>query len=122
MNRWAWRLLRREWRQQLLVLLLIAVAVAVTTVGVGVSTNTPLSPYVGFGNAKDLATFSNDGSSTTTTIASWHKKYGQLDVIENETVTVPGSVDTFDLRSQNPDGTYAKPLLSLDSGHYPTTA
>jgi putative ABC transport system permease protein len=105
-----------------LVLLLIAVAVAVTTVGVGVSTNTPLSPYVGFGNAKDLATFSNDGASTAATIASWHKKYGQLDVIENETVTVPGSVDTFDLRSQNPDGTYAKPLLSVVSGHYPTTA
>ena len=122
MTRWAWRLLRREWRQQLLVLLLIAVAVAVTTVGVGVSTNTPLSPYVGFGNAKDMATFSNDGSSTATTIASWHKKYGQLDVIENETVTVPGSVDTFDLRSQNPDGTYAKPLLSVVSGHFPTTA
>jgi putative ABC transport system permease protein len=121
MTRWAWRLLRREWRQQLLVLLLIAVAVAVTTVGVGVSTNTPLSPYVGFGNAKDLATFSNDGASTRATIASWHKKYGQLDVIENETVTVPGSVDTFDLRSQIPDGTYAKPLLSLVSGHYPTT-
>jgi putative ABC transport system permease protein len=104
-----------------LVFLLIAVAVGVTTVGVGVSTNTPLSPYVGFGNAKDLATFSNDGASTVATIASWHKKYGQLDVIENETVTVPGSVDTFDLRSQNPDDTYARPLLSVVSGHYPTT-
>lgn len=122
MTRWAWRLLRREWRQQLLVLLLIAVAVAVTTVGVGVSTNTPLSPYVGFGSAKDLATFSNDGASTAATIASWHKKYGPVDVIENETVTVPGSVDTFDLRSQNPHGSYGQPLLSVVSGHYPTTA
>jgi putative ABC transport system permease protein len=105
-----------------LVLLLIAAAVAVTTVGVGVSTNTPLSPYVGFGSAKDLATFSNDGGSTAATIASWHKKYGPVDVIENETVTVPGSVDTFDLRSQNPHGPYGQPLLSVVSGHYPTTA
>jgi putative ABC transport system permease protein len=122
MTRWAWRLLRREWRQQLLVLLLIATAVAVTTVGVGVSTNTPLSPYVGFGNAKDLATFSNLDASTSAKIASWHHEYGQVDVIENETVTVPGSVDTFDLRSQSPDDSYGRPLLSLVSGHFPTGA
>jgi len=115
MIRWTWRLLRREWRQQLLVLLLIAVAVAVTTVGVGVSTNTPLSPYVGFGNA-------NDGPSTTATIASWHHRYGAVDVIENQTVTVPGSVNTYDLRAQNPHGSYGQPLLSLVSGHFPTTA
>jgi putative ABC transport system permease protein len=121
MTRWAWRLLRREWRQQLLVLLLIAVAVAVTTVGVGVSTNTPLSPYVGFGNAKDLATFSNDDASTSAKIALWHQKYGQVDVIENETVTIPGSVDTFDLRSQNPQSSYGQPLLSIVSGHFPTS-
>jgi putative ABC transport system permease protein len=122
MTRWAWRLLRREWRQQLLVLLLIAIAVAVTTVGVGVSTNTPLPPYVGFGSAKDLATFSNDGASTKAKIASWHQKYGAVDVIENETMTVPGSVDTFDLRAQNPRGPYGQSLLSLASGHFPTTA
>jgi putative ABC transport system permease protein len=122
MTRWAWRLLRREWRQQLLVLLLIAIAVAVTTVGVGVSTNTPLSPYVGFGSAKDLATFSNDGASTKAKISSWHQKYGAVDVIENETVTVPGSVDTFDLRAQNSHGPYGQSLLSLVSGHFPTTA
>ena len=121
-TRWAWRLLRREWRQQLLVLALIAVAVAVTTVGVGVSTNTPLSPYVGFGNAHDLATFSNNSASTTAKIALWHQRYGALDVIDNETVTVPGSVDTFDLRAQNPDGPYGRSLLSLTSGQFPTKA
>ena len=40
--RWAWRLLRHEWRQQLLILALITVAVAVTFVGSAVATNTPL--------------------------------------------------------------------------------
>jgi putative ABC transport system permease protein len=39
--RWAWRLLRREWRQQLLILALITVAVAATFVGSAVATNTP---------------------------------------------------------------------------------
>ncbi len=119
-TRWAWRLLRREWRQQSLVLALITLAVAVTTVGVGVSTNTPLSPYVGFGNAQDMATFSNSSASTMATIASWHKRYGAVDVIDNETVTVPGSVDTFSLRAQNPYGPYGQPLLALVSGHLPT--
>ena len=35
MVRWAWRLFRREWRQQLLILLLIIVAVAAVVVGCG---------------------------------------------------------------------------------------
>ncbi|MGC1418809.1 MAG: FtsX-like permease family protein [Acidimicrobiales bacterium] len=121
-TRWAWRLLRREWRQQILVLALITVAVAVTTVGVGVSSNTPLSPYVGFGNAHDLATFSNDGPSTTAKISSWHERYGAIDVIDNKTITVPGSVNTFELRAQNPDGPYGRPLLSLVSGHFAQNA
>jgi putative ABC transport system permease protein len=103
-----------------LVLGLITVAVAVTTVGVGVSTNTPLSPYVGFGNAQDLATFPGNSASTSAEITSWHQRFGAVDVIDNETLTVPGSVDTFDLRAQNPNGPYGKPLLSLLSGHFPT--
>jgi putative ABC transport system permease protein len=121
-TRWAWRLLLREWRQQILILALIAIAVAATTVGVGVSSNTPLSPYVGFGNAKDLATFQNDGASTKAKIASWRARDGAVEVIENESITVPGSVDTFSLRSQNPTAAYGRPLLSLVSGHFPTSA
>jgi hypothetical protein len=39
--RWAWRLFRREWRQQLLILGLIVVAVAATFVGAAVATDTP---------------------------------------------------------------------------------
>jgi len=35
--RWAWRLFRREWRQQTLVLALIVVAVAATIVGAAVA-------------------------------------------------------------------------------------
>jgi hypothetical protein len=40
MIRWGWRLLHREWRQQLLVLGMLAVAVAATIFGAGVATNT----------------------------------------------------------------------------------
>jgi putative ABC transport system permease protein len=120
--RWAWRLLRREWRQQLLVLALITVAVAATTVGVGVSANTPLSSYVGFGTAHDLATFSGVSSSEASKVAQWHQRFGPVDVIENETVTIPGSINTFELRAQNSRGPYGQPLLALVSGRYPTNA
>ncbi len=39
--RWAWRLYRREWRQQLLVLALVAVAMAATSAGLAMATNVP---------------------------------------------------------------------------------
>ena len=54
--RWAWRMFRREWRQQLLVLALIMVAVAATVVGAAVATNTPPPAGAGFGTAQDVAT------------------------------------------------------------------
>jgi putative ABC transport system permease protein len=49
--RWAWRLFRREWRQQVLVLAMIVVAVAATVVGATVATNTPPPANAGFGTA-----------------------------------------------------------------------
>jgi putative ABC transport system permease protein len=122
MTRWAWRPLRREWRQQLLVLLLITLAVSATTLGVGISTNTPLSSYVAFGSAHDMATFNGASSLEASKVASWHRRYGAVQVIENETITVPGTIDTFDLRAQNPNGSFTKPLLSIVSGHYPKNA
>ena len=57
MIRWAWRLFKREWRQQLLILLLIIVAVAAVVVGSAVAVNTPPPANAGFGTAHDLATF-----------------------------------------------------------------
>ena len=41
--RWGWRLFRREWRQQLLVLGLLTVAVAATIWGASVVTNAQLA-------------------------------------------------------------------------------
>ena len=120
--RWAWRLLKREWRQQLLVLALITVAVAATTVGIGVAANTPLSSYVGFGSATDMAIFPGAGATETAAVARWHAHFGAVQVIENETLTVPGSITTFDLRAQSPTGRFGAPLLSLVSGRFPDTA
>jgi putative ABC transport system permease protein len=120
MMRWAWRLFRREWRQQLLVLALIVVAVGATFVGAAVATNTPPTGNAGFGTAQDLATFGSGGPRLTAQIAALEHRFGRVDVIENQILAIPGSIDTYQLRSQSPAGPFGKPMLSLLSGHYPT--
>jgi putative ABC transport system permease protein len=118
--RWAWRLFRREWRQQLLVLGLIIVAVAATIVAAAVSTNNPPPANAGYGTARDLASFQAPDPHLASQIAALQHSFGPVDVIENQTLTVPGSVSTYQLRAQNPHGPYGQPMLSLVSGSYPT--
>ncbi len=117
--RWAWRLLRREWRQQLLILALITVAVAATFVGSAVATSTPAPAGAGFGTATDMATL-GPGPHLSAQIATIAHRFGRVGVIENETFPVPGSVATYSLRAQNPAGPFGQPMLSLVSGHYPS--
>ena len=117
--RWAWRMFRREWRQQLLILALITVAVAATLVGVAVATNTALPASTGFGTAQDMATFPAPDPHLASQIAALEHRFGRVDVIENQTVAVPGSIATYNLRAQNPHGPFGQPMLSLVSGHYP---
>jgi putative ABC transport system permease protein len=134
MVRWGWRLFRREWRQQLLILLLIIVAVAAVVVGSAVAVNTPPPADTGFGTAHDLATFNLAPPSSKSVhaagqdspayvqsqIARLERAFGTVEVIENQGLTVPGSTQTYDLRSQDPHGPFGGPMLQLLSGHYPT--
>ena len=117
--RWSWRMFRREWRQQLLVLALIVVALAATLVGAAVATNTPPPSGAGFGTAQDMATFPG-GPQLASQIAALEQRFGRVDVIENQTVAIPGSINTYDLRGQDPNGPFGQPILSLVAGHYPT--
>ncbi|HTT87770.1 MAG TPA: FtsX-like permease family protein, partial [Acidimicrobiales bacterium] len=118
--RWSWRLFRREWRQQLLVVALIAVAVAATFVGAAVATDTRAPANQGFGTAQDLATIQGSPSQVSSDVARIQHRFGTVDVIENQTLVVPGSITTYDLRAQNPHGAFGQPMLQLLSGHYPT--
>ena len=130
MIRWAWRLFKREWRQQLLILLLVVVAVAAVVVGAAVAVNTPPPANAGFGTAGDLATYTSapgpkgganlDLHTVSAQIAALEHRFGTVQVIENETFNVPGSAATYQLRSQDPNGPYGGPMLQLLSGHYPT--
>ncbi len=120
MLRWAWRLFRREWRQQILILTLVIVALGATVVGSAVSTTTPPSKQATFGTAQDAATFAGSDPHLASQIAALHRRFGPVDVIENETRRIPGSATTYELRAQDPHGPYGQPLLSLVSGRYPS--
>ncbi len=120
--RWAWRLFRREWRQQFLILALIAVAVGATIVGSAVATNTPPSSNSGFGTAQDRVLFGNPDARTASVVASLQHRFGRVEVIENATESIPGSIDTFQLRSEDPHGPFSGPMLTLLSGSYPSAA
>jgi putative ABC transport system permease protein len=120
--RWAWRLFRREWRQQFLILALITVAVAATIIGSAVAADTPPPNNAGFGTAQDSVSFTAYDPHAASVIASLEHRFGRVEVIENETLSIPGSINTFQLRAQEPHGPYSGPMLSLVSGRFPAGA
>ena len=117
---WAWRLFRREWRQQLLVIALLTVAVTATVWGAGVATNTPpANPNAGtYGTASALISLSGTDPHLTADIADIRRQYRPADVIENQGLA-SGTVQAVWLRAQEPAGPYGGPLLALVAGHYP---
>jgi putative ABC transport system permease protein len=118
---WAWRLFRREWRQQFLILALITVAVAATILGSSVAVNNPPPKDAGFGTAPYSVSFASYSSKAQRFIAK-AEHLGTVQVIENATYSIPGSINTYQLRSQNAPGPFGAPILSLVSGHYPSGA
>jgi putative ABC transport system permease protein len=118
--RWAWRLSRREWRQQLLVLAMLTFAVAATILGTGIATNTPPSDpnAATFGTASAMVTLPGADPHLAADIAAVTGRYGPADVIENQPLAT-GTVQNVQLRAQDPNGRYGAPSLALVSGHYP---
>ena len=119
MARWAWRLFRREWRQQLLVLALITIAVMATILGAAIGTNTPPPGNETFGTAGYLATLPGSDPHLAADLKKITTRFSPAEVIENESLTT-GSVNPIELRAQNPNGPYLRQRLALVSGHYPT--
>ena len=118
--RWGWRLFRREWRQQLLVLGLLTVAVAATIWGTSVITNAQLANpnYATFGTAAAQVTLPGTGPHLAADIAAIQDSWGPADVIENQKIAT-GTTQPVQLRAESPHGHYNSPLLSLVSGAYP---
>ena len=118
--RWGWRLFRREWRQQLLVLGLLTVAVAATIWGSSVVTNTqlPNPSYATLGTAAASVTLPGSDPHLAADIAAIQARWGPADLIESQDIAT-GAAQPVQLRAESPHGHYNTPLLGLVSGSYP---
>ena len=122
-TRWARRLLRREWRQQILVLSLLALTVGTAAFGVAAAYNVAPLPNPQFGSADYLLQFAGpDQKTMTADITAARKAFGAIQVIGRQFVSIPGSAQTVEYRALNPDGPYSGPMLALVRGHYPSGA
>ena len=118
--RWASRMFRLEWRQQLLVLTLLTVAVTAAIGSITLAYNSVPADNSDFGSANTVLTLDgSDPQKLQAALDSAKNVFGTLDVIGHRSVSVPGSVETVDYRSQTPGGTYTGELLALRSGSYP---
>lgn len=115
--RWAWRLYRREWRQQALVLALLTVAVTATVLGAAVATNTPSTENAAsFGTADHLVSLPGKDSGA---VAAMAQRFGPVQVIARRHLST-GTTGGVELRAQDPTGPYGRPMLALVAGRYPT--
>ena len=121
--RWAWRLFRREWRQQALILALLILTVAAAAFSVSAAYNVASLPGPQFGSASYLLQF--DGSEPNVLaadIAAARKAFGTIQVIGRRFVPIPGSAQTIEFRALNPHGPYSGPMIALTKGRYPSGA
>ncbi|WP_328475161.1 FtsX-like permease family protein [Actinoplanes sp. NBC_00393] len=119
--RWAWRLFRREWRQQAAVLTLLTVAVTAAVVGVSAGYHAAPPATAAFGAAGQSFTWYADGEQPLESrLAQAREWFGTIDVIGHSRLPVPGSAAVVELRAQDPHGLYGAPMLRLLSGRYPS--
>jgi putative ABC transport system permease protein len=121
--RWATRLFRREWRQQILVLALMTLTVAAAVGFASVAYNAAPGPAnAEFGTANHLIVFDDPSAEILSAQSAAALGYfGTIDVIGHRDVPLPGATKPVDYRAQNPEGPYSGPMLELRDGHYPTS-
>ena len=119
--RWAGRMFRRDWRQQLLVVTLLTVAVTAAIGSITIASNAVPADDSDFGSANLLLTFDgSDPRGLEAGLDAARRSFGTIEVIGHRSVPVPGDVEKVDYRSQAPEGPYGTDLLALRRGSYPT--
>lgn len=116
---WAWRMFRRDWRGQSLVLVLVAVAVS----SYGSAFGHALAPsdLASFGSATARMRFTSaDPAAAHRVFAEARSRLGTVEQITDTLVPIPGSVQPLDLRTQHPHGAFGSSALRLRSGRYPS--
>ena len=119
--RWAWRLFRREWRAQGLVLGLLITVVAASIVSSSVASNiAPVGGNAVSGTATHFLVFDgSDPRQLRADLAAVDEWFGTAEAITRRSVQVPGAFDRLELRGMRPDGPYSGPMLALRDGRYP---
>ncbi len=116
--RWSWRLFRREWRQQVLVVALVVFAVAATTVGVALAYNAGLPVDSAMGTATGSITFAGPSRAD---LEAARQAFGTIEEIDHQTIVIPGIArrpSTSARRTRT--GRTDVPTLRLVSGRFPT--
>ena len=120
LRRWSWRLYRREWRQQVLVLALITVAVAASVLGATAAYNVTDARTAEFGSGNHR--FENAVSrpeDIAPYVAEAQEWFGTIELIGHRQYPVPGTTTTVELRSIEPDGAFSGPTVSVLEGRRP---
>ncbi|MBV8958616.1 MAG: FtsX-like permease family protein [Actinobacteria bacterium] len=120
--RWAVRLFRREWRQQVLVLALLTVAVAGAILAATAAYTTVPNGEGEFGSARTEMIVNRPGPTLAADVASVEHQLGPVEVMTHRYAPVPGSVETLELRAQQPNGRFRGSTLALREGRYPTAS
>ncbi|MCP2341350.1 FtsX-like permease family protein [Actinomadura rupiterrae] len=121
--RWAWRMLRRGWRQQAVVALLLALAVLGAVVGGAAAVNLAPRPDARFGRADHLVQLDGgDPAALARSVALARSHLGTVELVGRRFVPVPGSSESLELRAEDPHGVYGSPLLAVRSGRFPNGA
>ena len=121
--RWAFRMYRRDWRSQAVVLLLLTISVAGAAFGIATTYNIAGSSDATFGRAANFLRYDGaDPAQLADRLARTEQWFGTVEEIGHRYAPVPGLFDQVDIRAQQPDGIYGAPMLALREGHYPRGA
>jgi putative ABC transport system permease protein len=111
-------MVRREWRGQVLLVSLVGVVVGAAVCGLAAMHAWVPTPAGTYGPAGRRVVVSG-GTGLPGTIAAARARLAPADVTAHLAVPVPGSVDTLDVRAEDPHGPFAAGRLRLLSGRYP---
>ena len=121
--RWAWRLFRREWRAQLLVLCLATIAVGAAITAATMAVRAGTDPAGRFGNGGGVAHLDvRRPAETLATVEGLAARFGSVQQIDHELAPVAGAREAVDVRAFDPNQDLVAPMIGLLAGRYPTTS
>ncbi|MGH9138864.1 MAG: FtsX-like permease family protein, partial [Acidimicrobiales bacterium] len=121
--RWALRLLRREWRQHVLVVALLTLTVGGALFGTTVAYNLAPSDEGTSGSANFRFNVTvDDRPRLDEFVADAAAFFGEVELITHRDVPLAGSTEGVEIRSQDPAGRFGAAMLALVDGRFPAAA